>query len=84
MVMINKLDFKLCQIPEHMRTVYVYTRNGKTYFTFSYDYFKSILPECTDVSVKQLQASNHLRVNFHQKKIVDTKNKVFQLFEPIQ
>jgi hypothetical protein len=84
MVMINKLDFKICQIPEHMRIVYVYVRKDKTYFTFSYDYLKSILPECTDVTVKRLQATNHLRVNFRKKRIIDTKNKVFQLYEPIQ
>ena len=81
--MINKLDFQLCQIPEHMRIVYVFTRKGITYFTFSYEYLQSILSECTDVSVKKLQATNHLRVNFRKKKIVDAKNKVFKLYEPI-
>lgn len=83
MVKINKLDFQICQIPEHMRIVYVYVRNNKTYFTFSYEYLKTILPECTDVSVKQLQATNHLRVNFKRKKIIDVKNKVFELYEKI-
>lgn len=83
MVMISKLDFQLYQIPEHMRDVYVFVRNGRTYFTFSYPYLQSILPECTDVSVKRLQATNHLRVNFRKKKIVDAKNKVFELLEPI-
>lgn len=83
MVLMNKLDFQLCQIPEHMRDVYVFTRKGKTYFTFSYDYLQSILPECTDVSVKRLQASNHLRVNFRRKKIVNAKHKLFELLEPI-
>jgi hypothetical protein len=84
MVMINKLDFQICQIPEHMRIVYVYVRKDKTYFTFDYNYLKSILPECTDVTVKKLQATNHLKVNFRRKKIVDIKNKVFLLFEPIE
>lgn len=79
----NKLDFKLCQIPEHVRTVYVYVRKGKTYFTFSYEYLQSILSECTDIAVKKLQITNHLRVNFRRKRIVDTVNKVFELYEPI-
>lgn len=83
MVIISKLDFQLYQIPEHMRDIYVFVRNGKTYFTFSYTYLQSILPECTDVSVKRLQATNHLSVNFRKKKIVDAKNKVFELLEPI-
>ena len=84
MILMNKLDFKLCRIPEHMRVVYVFTRKGKTYFTFNYEYLQKILPECTDVSVKHLQATNHLRVDFRRKKIVDVENQVFELFEPIQ
>lgn len=84
MVMMNKLDFQLCQIPEHMRIVYVFVRKGKTYFTFSYDYLQSILPECTNVTVKRLQATNHLRVNFRRKRIIDTVNKIFELYEPIE
>ena len=83
MVLMNKLDFQLCQIPEHMRDVYVFTKNGRTYFTFSYEYLQSILAECTDVAVKRLQASNHLRVNFRKKKIINAKQKLFELLEPI-
>lgn len=82
MVKINKLDFQIYRIPEYMRTVYVYTRKGNTFFTFDYEYFKSILPECTDVDIKQLQATNHLSVPFKEKRLYDLEHKVFILRKP--
>lgn len=80
MIKFNKLDFQLCQIPEHMRTVYVFVRNNETYLTFDYDYIQSILKDCKDVSIKKLQATNKLRVPFYRKKIIDASNKLFKLY----
>ena len=79
MIKINKLDFQLCRIPEHQRIAYEFTRNGETYLTFDYQYLQEILNECSDVSVKRLQATNHIRTNFKSKKIVNTEKKLFKL-----
>ena len=79
MIKFNKLDFYLCQIPEHMRTVYVFVRNNETYLTFDYSYLQSVLPSCSDVQIKRLQATNLLRVPFKKKQIIDPKNKLFKL-----
>lgn len=79
MIKINKLDFQLCRIPEHQRIAYEFVRNGETYLTFDYQYLQEIINECSDVSVKRLQATNHIRTHFKTKKIVDADKKLFKL-----
>ena len=79
MIKFNKLDFQLCQIPEHLKIVYIFVINDETYLTFDYQYLQTVLEQCTDVEIKRLQATNHLRTKFTSKKIVNTKNKLFKL-----
>lgn len=79
MVKFNKLDFQLCRIPEHQRIVYEFVRNNETYLTFDFKYLQEILPECSDVNIKRLQATNHLRTSFKKKKIIDATKKLFKL-----
>lgn len=79
MIKFNKLDFQLCQIPEHLRIVYVFVRNNETYLTFDYQYLQTILKDCTDVYVKKLQSTNLLKVPFNKKRIIDANKKLFKL-----
>ena len=83
MIKFNKLDFQLCRIPEHQRIAYEFVRNGETYLTFDYDYLQSVLPECSDVSVKRLQATNILCTPFNAKKIVNAEKKLFKLINKL-
>jgi hypothetical protein len=79
MIKFNKLDFQLCQIPEHLKIVYIFVINDETYLTFDYQYLQTVLKQCTDVEIKRLQATNRLQTKFTSKKIVNTKNKLFKL-----
>lgn len=79
MIRFNKLDFQLCQIPEHLKIVYIFVLNNETYLTFDYQYLKTVLDNCSDVEIKRLQATNKLQTKFTAKQIVNTKNKLFKL-----
>ena len=84
MIKFNKLDFQICNIPEHMRFVYIFVKNNKVYLTFDYEYFKTQTKSSTDVAVKRLQATNILRVPFTKKKIINANKKLFQLYQPTE
>lgn len=79
MIKFNKLDFQLCRIPEHMKMVYIYVINGETYLTFDFQHFKTVLKDSSEVQIKHLQKTNHLRVPFNSKKIVNTEKQLFKL-----
>lgn len=81
MVKFNELDFRLCQIPAKTRECYLFKQNGKTYVTFDIDYATKIANECDYIKLRKLQATNYLYVNFKHKRIVNAKNKLFELTE---
>lgn len=82
MIKFTTLDFRLMQLPEHNRECYLYTKEGKTYVTFSTEYIQQIAEQCDTIKLRRLQANNNLYVPFSHKKLVSTTYKTFELLKP--